>query len=82
MAIFLVIMILIFAVFVVLVLFSVLASRNTELKCPNCSATFQAPISDQKITDLGFTFPNIGVVACPKCGEKRHRKDYEKIKSS
>jgi predicted RNA-binding Zn-ribbon protein involved in translation (DUF1610 family) len=57
-----------------------LQNRGTKLRCPECSEVFNTPMMDQKISGLGWTLPYIGQVACPKCGAKRSRKSYEKIK--
>jgi predicted Zn finger-like uncharacterized protein len=55
-----------------------LAVRGKMLKCPECGTVFKAPMVDNKRSGLGFTFPYVGVVKCPKCGQSRSRRDYLK----
>lgn len=62
----------------VLLLGSGLLSRGKKLKCPACGAEFAAPAFDEKVSGLGWTFPYTGLVKCPRCGEKRSRRDYLK----
>jgi uncharacterized C2H2 Zn-finger protein len=62
------------AIFVILAL----STRGKMLKCPNCGTVFAAPAVDQKRSGLGWTFPYTGIVKCPKCGESRPRRDYQK----
>jgi predicted RNA-binding Zn-ribbon protein involved in translation (DUF1610 family) len=54
------------------------ATRRKKLKCPDCGTVFPAPAVDLKRSGLGWTFPYTGVVKCPKCGETRGRRDYQK----
>ncbi|MCL4343695.1 MAG: hypothetical protein JRN26_03440 [Nitrososphaerota archaeon] len=63
---------------VILVL--ILRGRGNWLKCPECGEVFLAPVGDEKITGLGWTFAGMGAVKCPKCGIKRPRRDYERVK--
>jgi predicted Zn finger-like uncharacterized protein len=55
-----------------------LAVRGKQLKCPECGTIFKAPIVDNKVSGLGWTFPYTGRVKCPKCGQSRSRRDYLK----
>jgi uncharacterized C2H2 Zn-finger protein len=55
-----------------------LAGRGRRLKCPDCGTVFAAPAMDTKRTGMGWTFPYMGRVKCPKCGESRSRRDYQK----
>jgi uncharacterized C2H2 Zn-finger protein len=55
-----------------------LAGRAKMLKCPDCGTVFAAPAMDLKRSGLGWTIPYLGVVKCPKCGESRSRRDYQK----
>jgi predicted RNA-binding Zn-ribbon protein involved in translation (DUF1610 family) len=57
-----------------------LAGRTKKLKCPDCGTVFNAPAMDNKRSGLGWTLPYLGVVKCPNCGEKRSRRDYQKVK--
>ena len=50
-----------------------------SLKCPDCGEVFKAPAMDEKLSGLGWTFPYMGRVACPKCGARRSRGDYETV---
>lgn len=56
--------------------------RGKKLKCPECGNVFPAPAFDNKRTGLGWTFPYTGVVKCPKCGQSRARRDYQKAAAS
>jgi predicted RNA-binding Zn-ribbon protein involved in translation (DUF1610 family) len=58
-----------------------LAGRGRRLKCPDCGTVFAAPSVDLKRSGLGWTPPYMGVVKCPKCGESRSRRDYQKAPS-
>jgi predicted RNA-binding Zn-ribbon protein involved in translation (DUF1610 family) len=68
----------------VLIVFSavviLLAGRTRKLKCPACGTVFNAPAMDNKRSGLGWTLPYLGVVKCPQCGQKRSRRDYQKVK--
>jgi hypothetical protein len=55
-----------------------LAGRGKMLICPNCGNVFPPPYMDLKRHGIGWTFPRLGVVKCPKCGQTRPRKDYLK----
>ncbi len=55
-----------------------LAGRGKRLKCPDCGTVFAAPAMDNKRSGLGWTLPYTGTVKCPKCGESRSRRDYQK----
>jgi uncharacterized C2H2 Zn-finger protein len=55
-----------------------LSTRGKKLKCPDCDTVFPAPAMDLKRSGLGWTFPFTGVVKCPKCGQMRGRRDYQK----
>jgi uncharacterized C2H2 Zn-finger protein len=57
-----------------------LAGRTKKLKCPDCGTVFNAPSFDNKRFGLGWTLPYLGVVKCPRCGQKRSRRDYQKVK--
>jgi uncharacterized C2H2 Zn-finger protein len=65
---------------IIVVVFGVLAlmTRGKMLKCPDCGTVFASPAVDQKRSGLGWTFPYAGVVKCPKCGQTRSRRDYQK----
>jgi len=63
---------------IVVVLGSFAVSRGKKLRCPECGTVFSAPAFDEKLSGLGWTFPYMGNVRCPKCGEKRARRDYLK----
>jgi predicted RNA-binding Zn-ribbon protein involved in translation (DUF1610 family) len=58
------------------------AGRGKKLKCPNCGTVFPAPLMDNKFSGLGWTFPYMGRIKCPKCGESRSRRDYQKVPAS
>jgi len=55
-----------------------LAGRTKMLKCPDCGTVFPAPAMDVKRSGVGWTLPRFGYVKCPKCGESRSRRDYQK----
>jgi len=55
-----------------------LAGRGKQLKSPDCGTVFAAPAMDVKRSGGGWTFPYLGKVKCPKCGESRSRRDYQK----
>ncbi len=63
---------------VVAVVFVALAGRGKSLKCPDCGTVFSAPAMDTKRSGTGWTLPYMGNVKCPKCGEARSRRDYQK----
>jgi uncharacterized C2H2 Zn-finger protein len=65
-------------VIVVIVGILVLMTRGRMLKCPDCGSVFTAPAMDRKRSGMGFTLPFMGSVKCPKCGESRPRRDYQK----
>jgi uncharacterized C2H2 Zn-finger protein len=58
-----------------------LAGRGRALKCPDCGTVFASPAMDLKRSGLGWTLPYTGVVKCPKCGQTRGRRDYQKAPS-
>ncbi len=68
----------------VLIVFSaviiMLSGRNRKLRCPDCETVFNAPAMDNKRSGMGWTLPYMGAVKCPKCGETRGRRDYQKVK--
>ena len=66
------------AIIVVALVLVSLAGRGRQLKCPDCGTVFAAPAVDNKRSGLGWTFPYTGFVKCPKCGESRSRRDYQK----
>ncbi|MCL2476273.1 hypothetical protein [Candidatus Bathycorpusculum sp.] len=75
------VLIIVTVIIVVLVLIIVLAAvlnRGKQLKCPDCEHVFNAPIMEEKISGLGWTFPYAGRIKCPKCGKNRSRRDYNK----
>jgi predicted RNA-binding Zn-ribbon protein involved in translation (DUF1610 family) len=55
-----------------------LAGRGRKLKCPDCGTVFSAPGMDNKRSGMGWTLPYMGGVKCPKCGESRSRRDYQR----
>ena len=61
-----------------LFLLPMLLNRGKWLKCPDCGEVFKAPALDQKSSGLGFNPPGLGKVQCPKCGQTRARRDYQK----
>jgi ssDNA-binding Zn-finger/Zn-ribbon topoisomerase 1 len=71
--------VLVIVVFVVIIAVGVLLSRGKQLKCPDCEHVFNAPIMEEKTMGFGLTFPYLGTVRCPKCGNKRSRRDYIKV---
>jgi ssDNA-binding Zn-finger/Zn-ribbon topoisomerase 1 len=71
--------IVVLVVIVVIAVVGILLSRGKQLKCPDCENTFTAPIMEEKLTGLGYTLPYMGIVRCPKCGNKRSRRDYNKV---
>jgi uncharacterized C2H2 Zn-finger protein len=73
--------IVVLVVLVIISIVGVLLSRGKKLKCPDCENTFTAPILDEKLMGLGYTIPYLGLVRCPKCGNKRSRRDYNKVES-
>ncbi len=66
------------AIVVVAIVAVALAGRGRRLKCPDCGTVFAAPAMDTKRSGLGWTLPYMGNVKCPKCGESRSRRDYQK----
>lgn len=66
------------AIIVIVFVVSMLAVRGKMLKCPECGTTFKAPMVDNKLSGLGWTFPYTGRVKCPNCGQSRNRRDYLK----
>jgi len=67
-------------VLVVVVVVVALLSRGKQLKCPECEHVFNAPVMEEKISGLGWTLPYMGRVKCPKCDNKRSRRDYNTVK--
>ena len=65
-------------ILVVAVVLVSLAGRGRQLKCPDCGNVFTAPAMDVKMSGLGWTLPHMGNVKCPKCGQSRSRRDYQK----
>ncbi|MCL2359636.1 hypothetical protein [Candidatus Bathycorpusculum sp.] len=74
-----VIAILVFVVLGVIIGVVALLNRGKQLKCPECAHVFNAPVMEQKLSGLGWTFPYMGTVKCPKCGHSRARRDYNKV---
>ncbi|MDR0461040.1 MAG: hypothetical protein LBH62_06385 [Nitrososphaerota archaeon] len=68
-------------IFAIVVAFAVsaLLGRGKQLRCPDCEHVFKAPAMEEKWSGLGLTLPYMGVIKCPKCGNKRSRRDYNKI---
>jgi uncharacterized C2H2 Zn-finger protein len=66
------------AIIVVVIGVLSLMTRGKMLKCPNCGTVFASPAMDQKRYGVGWTLPYMGSVKCPKCGESRPRRDYQK----
>ena len=64
---------------VLVFLIPVLVSRGKWLKCPDCGEAFKAPLVDQRYTGIGVSPPGLGRVKCPKCGQLRSRRDYQKV---
>jgi endogenous inhibitor of DNA gyrase (YacG/DUF329 family) len=56
-----------------------LLNRGKRLMCPECAHVFNAPVMEQKLMGFGWTFPFMGTVKCPKCGNSRARRDYNKV---
>ncbi len=65
-------------ILVVAVVLLSIAGRRRQLKCPDCGTVFAAPAMDVKRSGLGWTLPFMGNVKCPKCGQSRSRRDYQK----
>jgi uncharacterized C2H2 Zn-finger protein len=65
-------------VVIVLVAVVLVFAGRRKLRCPNCGNVFSAPSMDNKNSGLGLTLPFMGKVKCPKCGESRPRRDYQK----
>lgn len=64
----------------VVVVVAVISRRGGKsLKCPDCGEVFRAPAMDEKLGGMGWTLPYTGRVACPKCGARRSRRDYETV---
>jgi hypothetical protein len=63
---------------IVAVVLVALAGRGKLLKYPDCGTVFAPPAVDAKRSGMGWTLPYTGSVKCPKCGEKRSRRDYQK----
>jgi len=63
---------------VAVVAVSFLVGRGRRLKCPDCGTVFSPPPMDTKRSGMGRTLPYMGSVKCPKCGESRSRRDYQK----
>ena len=55
-----------------------LAGNSKKLKCPGCGTVFAAPSVDIRKSGAGWTLPYMGKVKCPKCGESRSRRGYQK----
>ena len=66
-------------VLVIVFLVPVLLNRGKWLKCPDCGNVFKAPAMDERYTGIGLSPPGLGRVTCPKCGEKRSRRDYQSV---
>ncbi|MDR0797615.1 MAG: hypothetical protein LBE70_02695 [Nitrososphaerota archaeon] len=69
------------AVIIVLItsMVGVLMNRGKQLKCPDCNHVCPPPALDQKYIGLGWSFPYMGAVICPNCGNKRLRRNYNKV---
>jgi uncharacterized C2H2 Zn-finger protein len=65
------------AILIIFVAASLLAGRQM-LKCPECGNVFRSPRVETKRSGLGWTLPYMGKIKCPKCGESRGRRDYQK----
>jgi hypothetical protein len=61
---------------------SVALNRGKRFKCPNCGKVFKAPLFDEKMLGVGWTFPYLGNVECPHCHTTRSRRAYGKVKKS
>lgn len=57
-----------------------LLNRGKRLKCPNCANTFKAPLMDEKMLGVGWTFPYMGNVECPHCHAMHSRRGYKTVK--
>jgi len=66
-------------IFVVIIVVGVLLSRGKQLRCPDCDHVFNAPAMEEKLSGLGWALPYTGLVKCPKCGNRRSRRDYNKL---
>ncbi|HVB95495.1 MAG TPA: hypothetical protein VND41_02700 [Nitrososphaerales archaeon] len=66
------------AIVLVAIVAVALAGRGMRLKCPDCGTVFSAPAVDTKRSGIGLTLPYMGKVKCPKCGESRSRRDYQR----
>jgi uncharacterized C2H2 Zn-finger protein len=66
------------AIIAIVFVVSMLAVRGKQLKCPECGTVFKGPMADNKRSGLGWTFPYLGTIKCPKCGQSRSRRDYLK----
>ena len=66
------------AALVLVFLVPALLTRGKWLKCPDCGEVFKAPMMDQRYTGIGLSPPGLGRVKCPKCGQMRSRRDYQK----
>jgi ssDNA-binding Zn-finger/Zn-ribbon topoisomerase 1 len=74
-----VIAIITFVVIGVIIVVGALLSRGKQLRCPDCEHVFNAPIMEEKWSGLGWTLPYMGIIRCTKCGNKRSRRDYNKV---
>ncbi len=70
------------AMVVVAIVLVALSGRGKKLKCPDCGTVFGAPMMDNKRSGMGWTLPHMGAVKCPKCGESRPRRDYQRIEAN
>ncbi|MDR2707621.1 MAG: hypothetical protein LBB87_02585 [Nitrososphaerota archaeon] len=68
-----------FAIIATLIAIGVILSHGKQLKCPDCERIFNAPIMEEKYTGFGWTLPYMGNITCPKCGNKRSRRDFNKV---
>lgn len=58
-----------------------LLNRGKRLKCPDCGHVFKAPLMDEKVLGIGWTFPYFGRIGCPHCRAAHSRRDYTKVEA-
>jgi uncharacterized C2H2 Zn-finger protein len=66
-------------ILVAVIIVCVILSSGKQLKCPDCEHIFNAPLMEEKRMGFGLTFPYLGTIRCPKCGNARLRSDYIKV---
>jgi len=64
---------------VAIICVAALLSRGKQLNVQRCNHVFNAPVMDEKLIGYGWNFPYTGKVKCPKCGNKRSRRSYNKV---